>query len=928
MNTAHAVRVLRKATVSTLLATLLLVGCGGGDKPENALVSAKDYLANNDRKAAVIQLKNALQKDPDLAEARFLLGKALMETGDPTGAEVELRKAQALKYPTDQVTPVLARALLMLGHADQVTNDLAKVELSSSDARAELQTVIGQAYLTQGKVEPAATAYAAALTARPGYAPALMGQARLKAGTGDFKAALALLDDALAKSPDLYDAWQLRGQLLSTQGDNPGALAAYRKTLEIKPDFLPAYSSLISLLLATNQFEEATKQIEEMKKLAPNHPRTTFLVAAMAYQQKNFPAAKDAVLLHLKATPDSPNGLQLAGLIEYEQKAYTQAEAYLARALAGSPQLSMARRALIAIYLRTGRPAKALATLEPVLDRIDKNPNMLALAGQVFMQNGQVEKAGAYFAKASALDPQNPGNRTSLAMVNLAKGDTESAFHDLEQVAATDTGNRADLALIAAHMQRKQFDQALKAIAVLEKKQPDDPLTHNLRAMALLSTKDVAGARKSLEKALSFNQAYMPAVMTLANLDLADKKPEEAKKRFESVLAKDPKNVQAMLAMAEIALKTGATTEEIAALINRAVTADPSDPGPRLALVGLYMGRKDFKKAVAVGQDAVAALPDRPEILDAAGRAQQAAENHDQALNTYRKLASVKPDSPQPYLRMAEVQLASKDKAGARDSLRKALDVKSDSLEAQRGLMMLEIDAGQLPNAIAVARNVQKQRPKEAVGYVLEGDAYALKKAWPEAIAAYRNGLKQVVATELAIKLHSALVASGNVVEADKYAEGWLKDRAKDVAFRLYLAEAASARKDYVGAGKHYRFLLDLQPDNPAVLNNLAWASNQLKDPKAIEYAEKANKLAPNQPALMDTLGVILSDKGESARGLDLFKKALELAPQAAQIRLNYAKALIKAGQKGEAKIQLDQLTKLGDKFAGQTEVLQLSKDL
>jgi len=86
--------------------------------------------------------------------------------------------------------------------------------------------------------------------------------------------------------------------------------------------------------------------------------------------------------------------------------------------------------------------------------------------------------------------------------------------------------------------------------------------------------------------------------------------------------------------------------------------------------------------------------------------------------------------------------------------------------------------------------------------------------------------------------------------------------------------------------------------------------------------------LAPNQPALMDTLGVILSDKGESARGLDLFKKALELAPQAAQIRLNYAKALIKAGQKGEAKIQLDQLTKLGDKFAGQTEVLQLSKDL
>jgi predicted Zn-dependent protease len=48
------------------------------------------------------------------------------------------------------------------------------------------------------------------------------------------------------------------------------------------------------------------------------------------------------------------------------------------------------------------------------------------------------------------------------------------------------------------------------------------------------------------------------------------------------------------------------------------------------------------------------------------------------------------------------------------------------------------------------------------------------------------------------------------------------------------------------------------------VLNNLAWVAGQMKDPKAIEYAEKANKLAPNQPALMDTLAVLLMDKGDT----------------------------------------------------------------
>lgn len=64
------------------------------------------------------------------------------------------------------------------------------------------------------------------------------------------------------------------------------------------------------------------------------------------------------------------------------------------------------------------------------------------------------------------------------------------------------------------------------------------------------------------------------------------------------------------------------------------------------------------------------------------------------------------------------------------------------------------------------------------------------------------------------------------------------------------------------------------------------------------------------------------------ARAMGLFKKALELAPQASLIRLNYAKALIKAGQNSEAKRELDQLAKLGDKFPAQAEVAQLLKGL
>jgi putative PEP-CTERM system TPR-repeat lipoprotein len=214
------------------------------------------------------------------------------------------------------------------------------------------------------------------------------------------------------------------------------------------------------------------------------------------------------------------------------------------------------------------------------------------------------------------------------------------------------------------------------------------------------------------------------------------------------------------------------------------------------------------------------------------------------------------------------------------------------------------------------------------VGYELEGDVHAFNKSWSEAAAAYRTGLKQTGATELAIKLHAVLMAGGHAGEADKFADGWMRDHAKDFQFRLYLAETATARKDYAAASKHYRVLLEAQPNNPTLMNNLAWCLAQNKDPRAIEYAEKANQLAPDQPALMDTLGVLLVDKGETARGLELLQKAISLAPQSASIRFNLAKSLLKAGKKSEAKKELDELAKLGDKFPAHAEVAESLKGL
>jgi hypothetical protein len=43
--------------------------------------------------AGIIQLRSAPQRAPNNAEARFLLGKSLLETGSPSAAETKIQSA-------------------------------------------------------------------------------------------------------------------------------------------------------------------------------------------------------------------------------------------------------------------------------------------------------------------------------------------------------------------------------------------------------------------------------------------------------------------------------------------------------------------------------------------------------------------------------------------------------------------------------------------------------------------------------------------------------------------------------------------------------------------------------------------------------------------------------------------------------------------
>jgi putative PEP-CTERM system TPR-repeat lipoprotein len=911
-----------------VLAALTLAGCA--DKtPEQHIASAKESLQKNDTGAAVIELKSALHKNVHSGEARFLLGSTLLNKGNPQTAEVELRKAQEANYPAAEVVPELARALVMLGQAKKAVDEFGLVQLGVPAADAKLQTSLAVAYGALGRAEQAQSALAAALAADPQYAEALLLSARQKAAARDIDGALTVVDDIVARDPGNADAWEFKGDVLLYVKNQPEeALASYRKALASDPKLLAAHVVVFDVLMRQRKLDEAAKQLEELKKFAGRNPQTRFMEAQLAYYKNETKAARDLAQELLQQSPNNVRVLELAGAVELQAGIPIQAETYLARALQLAPENTLARRLLIVSHLRSGQPAKALGELNVLTGRGDVPPALYSLAGEVHLLNGDAKRAEGYFAEALKLDPKDAKKRTALAVTRLAGGKGEAAVAELQDIAASDSGAAADMLVISAHLVARDYAKALAAIDKLEAKQPDRPLAAYQRGRVLLAQKDNAGARKSFERALGIDPSYFAAAASLAQLDLADKKPDDAKKRFEALLAKNPKNGQALLALSQLADNQKAPKEEVAGLLGKAIDANPTDPAPRLRLIELHLRTNDNKQALATAQGALAAVPTSTDLLAALGRLQLASGETNQAAATFVKLVAQQPLSPGAQILLAGAQMANKEPQAARQSLRKALDLKPDELDAQRALFALDLEARNYADASKTARTVREQRPKSPVGFVLEGDIGNARKDWDAAARAYRSALQRGAAPEIATRLHAVLLAAGKGGDADRFATTWQKEHPKDAVFLTYLGEQALLRKDYLTAERHYLAALSIQPNSVIVLNNLAWVTRHQKKDGALDYAEKANRLAPNQPTFMDTLAMLLADQGDFKRAVEVQTKALELQPKNADLQLNLAKIYIKSGDKTRAKGELEALEKLGDTFASRAEVMAMLKTL
>jgi putative PEP-CTERM system TPR-repeat lipoprotein len=900
---------------------LLLGGCKS-DSPESLLAEAKQFQQKGDKKSAQIQLKNALAKDPENGEARFLLAKVSYELGDLAAAEKEVRRAIELKYQQEEAGTLLAQVLMGQGEFQKVLD-----ETEFAKRTPALLALRGEALLGLRKMDQARQEFNDALAASPDSAAALTGLARLSAMSKDFDAARDFAEQAIAKDASSVAAWTFKGELLRNQQKPEEAMAAFKEVLKLDPSNRNANLESAYLDIVAGKFDAAQAAIDAARKGGPKNITVLYMQSVLDFSRGNYKAAHETLQAVQKVAPDHLPSTLLAGATDYHLGNLKQAQLALRKYLDAIPANPYARKLLVATQLRSGEPGEAMATLGPVLKDKVTDASLLEMAGEAATQLRQPEKAVAYLEQAIALAPERAQLHMALGQARLAQGDRTHALSELDRAVELDSKSLPPLAALArTHMELGNADKALALLAAREAQFAQEPQFHMLRGLALVMKKDNAGARASFVKAVEMAPTSFPAVASLARLEVLEQKPEAARQHLQALLQKDPNNVLAMTALAQLADQAGQAAEATR-LLESAVTAQPEQLAPALRLGGYYLRTNEPAKAVALMKKMQVENPSSTSLLDLMIRAQVAGGDVNGALESASKLVNLAPKSALAHLRLAAVHLGLKNENAAAEDLKKAVALAPDYMPAHLMQADLALNKGEPDKALAILRALQKSHPKSAAGFLAEGDMLMMQKKPAQAVPLYEKSLELLKTPQMVLKLSTALRLSGKAKEADERVAQWRQSQPDDPLTGMYVAEQSISAKQYRQAASQLEAVLKKLPNNASALNNLAWVYQQEKDARALPTAEQAYKAAGDNPQVMDTLGYLLVEQGKLERGLALLRKAAGLAPQAGEIRYHLAVGLHKSGDKAGARKEVEAAL-AGAQFAQADDARSLLKQL
>jgi tetratricopeptide (TPR) repeat protein len=684
--------------------------------------------------------------------------------------------------------------------------------------QAEAHWKLSQAYLKSNKPREGFWELRETVRLDPTNLDAKLQFAQISIYAGELEEALARADEVIAVDDTRHDAFMVKAQAHEALKQIDEARAAYAKAVELKPDEIPPRILYATFLRRNNDREAAEAE---------------FLEAA-------------------RRNPAPETHIALAGFYAEGGERDAEAEAAYKKAVEVSKEDSIvgAYSVLASFYYLRDRFPEAVSTLEKGIEVSNNSVDLIYLLARMYREKGDQAKADLLAQRATEVKPDDYHTHLVLSAYRDQIGDLDGALE------AARNGQKV--------APKETHDADLRVAEVLlemgfSRNEPDR----------------VKEGREIVERVLAAKPSDPGGLFVKAKLDIAERRFDEAIRGLRSAIDQQPDWAKAHFllgsALALSGERTAARTE-----LARALEIDATMVDARRLLADVHAALGEHEYAVEEGRRY---LKERPDATSVRLRVAQSLMNLDrvdealaeiEAVDETKRNAEVNYAIARIYLRKGRLDLA-------RKYFEKALAEQPRHPEILGSLLTIDSSEGRTNESAQRIKAALAEDANNAQLQQLAGRLAVLENRNDDAEAAFKRAIELdpnlMTSYRLLAQFYSSTGRTGETIGTYEKALEVKRDQPQIHHFLGVLYEFGGERDRAV---EHYEEAIRYEPNLGEAKNNLAYLFAEKGEnlDRALDLAQEAKALMPDDPNTADTLGWVLYRRGVPSAAIGYLKEA------------------------------------------------------
>ena len=554
------------------------------------------------------------------------------------------------------------------------------------------------------------------------------------------------------------------------------------------------------------------------------------------------------------------------------------AEQVARRYIQGHKNYAPAYDVLLVYYANHNRPAQAEDILKLKVANNPDEPGYISQLAHLYWSAGKQSQALDLLAKMVA-NPKHP------AQAHLTAGDFYGSIAHWDQArqqyeqgigAAPDQAVLFQKKIVNLLVIQGNKDQAAPLVDEILKKAPQDEDALRVRAGLRLDSGQAEAVRAAVEDYKSLVQRHNNDPQLHYYLG-------QARQR----------NGELALAKAEF---------------REAIRLQNNYVAPHVGLIEIAFAEHKLDDAVRLADQLISRQPQNTQARLLKALVLREAHKYADARAELQHILQIAPKERTAYLQLGLLEIEQKDYLKAEAAFKKLQDLGSDA-SATYGFAVMYSVRGQLDKANQILKKELEKFPKNLLLHQLAAAIAIQAQDYDRAIGEYRILLALSPSDKTSyFRLAEALHLKGDTNGYISTLEQAQKLFPRDLMPTLALAGALEVLGRRDAAILQYRHAMELQPDDPRVLNNLAYAMVETNGnlDEALRLAQRAVQRVPEQAVFVDTLGWIYVKRNMTASAVQVLDSVVKKQPDNPVFSYHFGVALLQKGDLQRAKTTLE----------------------